>query len=645
MVETRLGLVALVFAAACWGNEALPTPDPGASFEDQVRQTALRALEANQALLAERATLYNGPDAAANLAVLRTRVDDLDGLLTQSAGLMHELIWIGRERAQLARQMNGGPVEIADANRARERLELEERRLVEALVQTSSAIQALNEAYPEAGRFLDLDPNLEMALAYTELPAQVATPNLADGDAALEQIAETFADVDAAIERAREGIESGRTPAYALTQTAEAVLAQMFEEDPLEAGLAELELQRWRDQEENRRTLLAVAEVGLLAGAVFTGGTLSTVLALGSGATAVGMTADFVVDARRTRTLAETHPDLHQGLASQSEAREASLDALVAGALTVANAALVARSTARVVARRPTDTPTAPTPTTGTPASGPRQGITQALDPDASLGTVRAPSAAADESLPMGERMLIGVREIVEEPIQADAAQALSARAAAARRRAAELRGRGVDLDDEALRAERMAPSSTVRVGDDAAEVNFREADDLVREWVSSGETLTVERIQELNRILGRGLPHNGGTPGALRTTGQDVMAGAPTRTYIPGENVAEAMDEFMDWYQAAEASGMQPVELAARTYQRLVSIHPFSDGNGRTTRLVMDYVLRRNGLPPAAMGDVNVGVFGYERALGIDGLSVTPTEAVAKVTAGVERSLDLLAR
>jgi len=631
----------LIAAAVCLAEEPLPSPDPGLSFEDQVRQTALRSLEANQALLAERATLYTGPDAEANLAVLRTRVDDLDGLLTQSAGLMHELIWIGRERGQVARLMNGGPVEVAEANRIRERLELEEQRLVEALVQTSDAMQALNEAYPEAGRFLDLDPNLEMALAYTELPAQVATPNLADGDAALEQVAGTFADVDAAIERAREGIESGRTPAYALTQTAEAVLAQMFEDDPLEAGLAELELQRWRDQEENRRSMLAVAEVGLLAGAVFTGGTLSTVLALGSGATAVGMTADFVIDAQRTRTLAETHPDQHQGLASQSEAREASLDATVAAALTVANAALVARSTARVLARRPAEAPTSPR---AAPAQqAPRQGLVQALDPDASLGAARV-SAATDESLPAGERMAAGIREILDQPVLPGAADDLAARSSAAQQRAAELRGRGVDLDSDELLAHRAQASSTVRNSDGVAEVNLREADALVREWVRAGEPLTLERIQELNRVLGRGLHHNRATPGALRTDGY-AMAGVPTKSYPDGEDVAAAMDEFFEWYQAAEASGMQPIELAARTYQRLVSVHPFPDGNGRTSRLVMDYVLRSNGLPPAALDDVNVAAFGLERVAGIQGLSTTPTEAVTKVTEGVERSLELLAR
>ena len=110
------------------------------------------------------------------------------------------------------------------------------------------------------------------------------------------------------------------------------------------------------------------------------------------------------------------------------------------------------------------------------------------------------------------------------------------------------------------------------------------------------------------------------------------------------GEEVADAMTDFLAWDGEAQPSGMPPVELAAGAYQRMVSIHPFADANGRTSRMVMDYVLQQNGLPPATLADVNVAVFGGERALGIvDGASVTPEQALTKVTAGVERSLELL--
>jgi len=43
----------------------------------------------------------------------------------------------------------------------------------------------------------------------------------------------------------------------------------------------------------------------------------------------------------------------------------------------------------------------------------------------------------------------------------------------------------------------------------------------------------------------------------------------------------------------------MHPVELAARMHNRIVQIHPFTDGNGRTARLVMNKVLMIGGLPP----------------------------------------------
>jgi Fic family protein len=101
-------------------------------------------------------------------------------------------------------------------------------------------------------------------------------------------------------------------------------------------------------------------------------------------------------------------------------------------------------------------------------------------------------------------------------------------------------------------------------------------------------------------------------------------------------------MAGFIEWYQANEAK-MPPVELAAGAYQRLVSIHPFMDANGRTCRMVMDWVLRKHGLPPAAFmrGEENVAVFYSDRA----GSGVTPAQAVQAVTTAIERSLDIMSR
>jgi Fic family protein len=40
----------------------------------------------------------------------------------------------------------------------------------------------------------------------------------------------------------------------------------------------------------------------------------------------------------------------------------------------------------------------------------------------------------------------------------------------------------------------------------------------------------------------------------------------------------------------------LHPVILAAEMHERLVSIHPFIDGNGRTSRLLMNFILLKNG-------------------------------------------------
>ncbi len=49
----------------------------------------------------------------------------------------------------------------------------------------------------------------------------------------------------------------------------------------------------------------------------------------------------------------------------------------------------------------------------------------------------------------------------------------------------------------------------------------------------------------------------------------------------------------FFKWYNANKKK-LNPVELAALVHLKFVTIHPFGDGNGRTTRLMMNHVLNK---------------------------------------------------
>ena len=56
-------------------------------------------------------------------------------------------------------------------------------------------------------------------------------------------------------------------------------------------------------------------------------------------------------------------------------------------------------------------------------------------------------------------------------------------------------------------------------------------------------------------------------------------------------------LHEFFIWYKKNK-SKLNPVVLAALVHLKFVSIHPFSDGNGRISRLMMNFVLHKHGYP-----------------------------------------------
>jgi len=76
-----------------------------------------------------------------------------------------------------------------------------------------------------------------------------------------------------------------------------------------------------------------------------------------------------------------------------------------------------------------------------------------------------------------------------------------------------------------------------------------------------------------------------------VRISGSPVVLPNPVK-------VPDLMDDFIEWIVAH--SEIHPVELAAEAHYRLVAIHPFVDGNGRTARLLMNLILIQNGYPPA---------------------------------------------
>ena len=68
---------------------------------------------------------------------------------------------------------------------------------------------------------------------------------------------------------------------------------------------------------------------------------------------------------------------------------------------------------------------------------------------------------------------------------------------------------------------------------------------------------------------------------------------------YALPEETPGLMADLVDWYNTAEQEGkLSPVELAALFHYRYIRIHPFEDGNGRISRLMVNYILTRHNYP-----------------------------------------------
>ena len=74
-------------------------------------------------------------------------------------------------------------------------------------------------------------------------------------------------------------------------------------------------------------------------------------------------------------------------------------------------------------------------------------------------------------------------------------------------------------------------------------------------------------------------------------------------------------MEDYFLFYEQ-NLGRLHPVILAAEMHERLVTIHPFIDGNGRTARLVMNLILWQNGFTTANIKGGKKSRLAYYNAL-----------------------------
>ena len=136
-----------------------------------------------------------------------------------------------------------------------------------------------------------------------------------------------------------------------------------------------------------------------------------------------------------------------------------------------------------------------------------------------------------------------------------------------------------------------------------------------IKEWATDTETpLTEQDIKNLNQIiLVQPFWKDAITPDGQPTRRQITVGNYKTQPnsvllpngelfeYTAPQEVPVRMQALMEWYRD-EQTALHPVTLAAMFHYKFVCIHPFDDGNGRVSRLLMNYVLLAHKLPPVVI-------------------------------------------
>lgn len=124
--------------------------------------------------------------------------------------------------------------------------------------------------------------------------------------------------------------------------------------------------------------------------------------------------------------------------------------------------------------------------------------------------------------------------------------------------------------------------------------LNLAKAWERVKELAKSHAALTERDLLDLHRMV--------------LTRVDDEFAGSyrAGAVRIPGSNHvppnALKVPDLMEKLFLEDQTIKDPIERAAKLHYGIARIHPFTDGNGRTARLAMNFVLIAAGYPPISI-------------------------------------------
>ncbi len=159
----------------------------------------------------------------------------------------------------------------------------------------------------------------------------------------------------------------------------------------------------------------------------------------------------------------------------------------------------------------------------------------------------------------------------------------------------------GTELSEEEVSRIVESPNDIAVLGPDREreEQETRNANMLMRfvgEYMKNhpDALLTEPLLLKFHHILTAGINYEHNEPGRYRSHAVNV---GPYRPPSSQDEVRDLMTEFFTWFNTGLPSTWNPVLRAIIAHFYVVSIHPFGDGNGRTSRAVESFLLYKAGV------------------------------------------------
>jgi Fic family protein len=156
------------------------------------------------------------------------------------------------------------------------------------------------------------------------------------------------------------------------------------------------------------------------------------------------------------------------------------------------------------------------------------------------------------------------------------------------------IEGSTLDLKETELAIEHGLTSGEHPLTDYLAAKGHAKAFDRMMALAPSGIQLNKPIILELHALSMQGVIADAGKFRKIQVFIRGAKQSPPSAEVVP-----KRIGEWLDWIKRKE-SEYAPVTLAALSHHLFEMIHPFTDGNGRVGRLILNFMLVRAGYPPA---------------------------------------------